>query len=376
MPHKQNKHIINSNSIVMLALVCISALAICFSTSSAQVQHSGAAQTSPATWTVLVGEEAAIEPQEYGLTGAWQFMRFYPENITINVGDKIVWKLKGSEPHTVTFPIPGEKIPDLIIPENNISQRLLLNPLAILPMGGSTYNGTALTGSGQLDVQPNFPKEYNLTFTEAGDFEYFCAFHSMMKGRVTVQPAGTAYPKTQEQIDLETAKLLAADMEAALKAALKMGDASIRPGLNGTIIHEIKLGYGNGSIVLMRFVPTNLTIHAGDTVEWTQGDIETPHTVSFLSGGKEPELILVEPQQIGPPKFVLNPMAQMPAGGTVYNGTGYFNSGAIWGEMVPLPGPQNYTLKFDTPGIYEYICIFHDYMGMKGQISVVPRISN
>ena len=82
----------------------------------------------------------------------------------------------------------------------------------------------------------------------------------MMKGRVVVQPAGTPYPKTQDQIDLETAKLLAADVEAALKATLKGANVSTSPGSNGTIIHKIKLGYGNGSIALMRFIPTDLTI--------------------------------------------------------------------------------------------------------------------
>jgi plastocyanin len=372
MSEKQNKQILPRRWMLMFTAFCILALAF-FSAASAQVQHSGAAQTNPMTWTVLVGGEAGIEPQEYGPSGAWQFMRFYPENITINVGDKIIWMLKGSEPHTVTFPIPGEKIPDLIIPENNSSQRLLLNPLAILPTGDSTYNGTMLTGSGQLDVQPNFPREYNLTFTKTGDFGYNCAFHNMMKGKVEVQPAGTPYPKTQEQIDLETAKLHAEDVEAALKATLKRANVSRSPGSNGTIIHKIKLGYGNGSIALMRFIPTDLTIQAGDTVEWVRGDIETPHTISFLSGGKEPELVLVEPQQRGPPKFVLNPVVLTPAGGNVYNGTDYFNSGAIWGTMVPLPGPQNYTLTFYTPGTYKYICVFHDYMGMKGQISVIPK---
>ena len=70
----------------------------------------------------------------------------------------------------------------------------------------------------------------------------------------------------------------------------------------------------------MRFIPTNLTIHAGDSVEWTRGDVMVPHTVSFLSGGNEPDLVLVEPQQRGPPKFVLNPAMQMPAGGKVYSG--------------------------------------------------------
>ncbi len=357
------------NAIILLAYALV--LIAIADTASGRSPPINATQTGPTTWTVLVGGEAAIEPQEYGPAGAWQFMRFYPENITINVGDKIVWKLKGSEPHTVTFPMPGEDVPQLIIPENNSSQRLQLNPLAVLPMSGSTYNGTTLTGSGQLDVQPNFPKEYNLTFTKPGDYEYFCAFHSMMNGSVKVQPAGTPYPKTQEQIDSESARLMAADMEAALKATLKMQNVSARAGSNG-IIHEIKLGYGNGSIVLMRFIPTNLTVLAGDTVEWTQGDIETPHTVSFLSGGEEPELILVEPQQREPPKFILNPVVQLPAGGNVYSGKEYFNSGAIWGTMLPMPGPKNYTLTFDTPGTYEYICIFHDYMGMKGQITVLP----
>lgn len=355
----------------MVMLICALMLTAVSGIAFAQLQPDNTSRTGPTTWTVLVGGEAAIEPQEYGPAGAWQFMRFYPENITIDVGDKIVWKLNGSEPHTVTFPMPGEKVPLLIIPENNTSQRLQLNPLAILPMGGSTYNGTSLTGSGQLDVQPNFPKEYNLTFTEPGEFEYFCAFHSMMNGGVTVQPAGTPYPKTQKQIDLESERIKAADMEAALKASLKGGNVSERTGSNVTI-HEIKVGYGNGRIALFRFVPANLTILAGDTVEWTQGDIETPHTVSFLSVGKEPDYVLVVPQQRGPPKFILNPVVQMPAGGDVYSGKEYFNSGALWGTALPLPGPRKYMLTFDTPGTYEYICIFHDYMGMKGWITVLP----
>jgi plastocyanin len=372
MSQKQDKHILYGTQTVKLTASFILMLAAFFGTTFAQIEIPEAAEDTPSTWTVLIGWEAAIEPQEYGLSGAWQFMRFYPENITVNVGDKIVWKLGGSEPHTVTFPMPGEKVPDLIIPENDTSLRLLLNPLAILPMGGLTYDGTTLTGSGQMDVQPGFPREYNLTFTEAGDFEYFCAFHSMMKGMVTVQPEGTVYPETQEQIDQKIAKLISADMEAALKATLGIEYASMHPGPNGTMIHEIKLGYDDNSIVLMRFAPMNLTLRAGDAVEWIQEGVEAPHTVSFLSGGEEPELILVEPQPVGPPKFALNPVIQMPAGGEVYSGTGYFNSGAMWGMMVPLPGPRNYTLTFDTPGAYEYICIFHDYMGMKGQISVLP----
>ena len=357
----------------IFTVACMLMLAIFSGMAFAQVQNVGGASAGATVWTVLVGGEAGISPQEYGPSGAWQFMRFYPENITVNVGDKIVWKLRGSEPHTVTFLAPKETVPGIIIPENNSSKRLILNPLFVLPDGGPNYDGTAPAGSGQLDVEPNFPREYNLTFTKAGKYEYFCGFHSMMKGNVTVQPAGTPYPEAQDQIDSEAAKQLSSDMEEALNAVPQAENVSMRPGPNGTAIYDINLGYGDGIVSWMRFVPTNLTIYAGDTVEWIRNDVEMPHTVTFLSGGKEPDLFLIEPQQRGPPEFVLNPMVQMPAGGKIYSGKGYFNSGVIWGEMVPLPGPSSYALTFDTPGDYEYLCVLHDYMGMKGLITVVPK---
>ena len=362
----------NSHKMLVLCVFVSAAMLVIFTCGAlAQIQSNGTSQTTPMSWTVLVGGEAAIEPGEYGPAGSWQFMRFYPENITINAGDTIVWKLASSEPHTVTFPKSGQQIPSLIIPEGNGSPRLLFNPLAILPQGGPIYNETELTGSGQMDMAPNFPKEYNLTFAETGNFEYYCAFHNMMKGRVTVQQAGTPYPKTQEQIDSDASKLKAADMEAALKIGSKTEMAPEEPKSDGTTKYVIKMGYGDGNISWTRFDPANITIKAGDSIEWIRDDVEMPHTVSFLSGGKEPELVLPEPQERGPPKFVLNPMVLKPAGGRTYNGTGYFNSGIIWGSRVPMPGPSNYTLSFDKPGTYDYICILHDYMGMKGRITVL-----
>jgi plastocyanin len=177
-----------------------------------------AVQSGPTTWTVLVGGEAEITQQEKGPAGAWQFMRFYPDSITINVGDTILWKLNSAEIHTVTFPKPGEKAPDLILPEGTDSQRVMFNPLVAFPQGASAYDGTALTASGQLGGGPQFPIEYKLTFTASGTFDYICAFHPMMKGKVIVQATGTAYPKTQSQIAADVNTQLIADMEAAMKA--------------------------------------------------------------------------------------------------------------------------------------------------------------
>ncbi|MEJ2558317.1 MAG: plastocyanin/azurin family copper-binding protein [Anaerolineae bacterium] len=286
----------------------------------------------------------------------------------------MVWKLDSAEPHTVTFPQPGEnKAPDLIIPEGGDSQRMLMNPLAVLPQGETEYDGSALTGSGQIGGGPDFPTEYKLTFTKAGTYDYYCAFHMMMKGTVVVQEAGTAYPKAQAQIDADAAAQLAADTQAAKQAEPTAMQTSTRPGPDGTTIYEVNVGYGDGIMTYMRFSPTDLTIHVGDTVEWTQKDVEAPHTITFTSGGQEPELVLAEPQQSGPPKLVLNPEVLAPAGGTTYSGQGYFNSGLVWGTEVPIPGPRTYSLTFDTPGTYNYICVLHDPLGMVGQVTVLAQ---
>lgn len=334
------------------------------------------AQTAPTTWTVLVGGEAGMEQQDMGPMGAWQMMRFYPENVTINVGDTVLWKLNSGEIHTVTFPKAGDKSPDLIVMEGSgNAQRALFNPLAMLPQGGSTFDGSALAGSGQLgDGQPT---EWKLTFTQPGTYQYFCALHPMMTGKVIVQAAGAAYPKTQAQIDADAKAQLEADAAAATKAEASIKAAKAMPAdpkPDGTSTFQIQVGYGDGILTWMRFDPTNLTVHVGDTVQWVQKDTMAPHTVTFISPDvTEPALVLPEPQKAGPPKLVLNPESIGPGGSAVYSGKGLFNSGMMWGTKDPMPGPRTYSLAFDTPGTYKYICVLHDEMGMVGQITVLPK---
>jgi plastocyanin len=284
-----------------------------------------------------------------------------------------VWKLSSAEFHTVTFPAPGEQAPAFLIPEGGDSQRLIANPLVAFPQGGATYDGTTYINSGLLQRAPGSPQEFKLTFTNPGDFAYLCAVHSMMKGHVIVQEAGAVYPKTQAQYDAEAKAQLAADTAAAAKMEAGASTATTKPGANGATIYQVKIGAGDGMISWMRFGPANLTIHVGDTVEWVQNDVETPHTVTFTSGQKEPADILPEPQASGPPKLVFNPVVLAPAGGATYSGTGFFNSGLIQGTQSPAPGPRSYSLVFDQPGTYEYICILHDGMGMDGTITVVAQ---
>jgi len=315
------------NAAVRWIVACTVALAALAGVGLPQVQPAAAAAPGRAvTWTVLLGGQGEMQQQAMGPMGVWQFMRFYPDTITVNVGDTIVWKYNAAEPHTVTFPKSGDKMPDLAIPEGGNSQRMLFDPPVIFPQGGATYDGTALVGSGQMGGGPQFPTEFKLTFTKPGTYDYFCAFHvSMMKGKVVVQPAGTPYPMTQVQIDAAASAQIATDTQAALKveAQLKASPVSTRPGPNGTTIYQVKIAYGDGMMAWMRFNPAQLTIKVGDSVEWVQQDVEDPHTVTFTSGSPDPDIVLPEPQQSGPPKLVLNPQLFGPAGAMTYSGKGY-----------------------------------------------------
>ena len=341
-----------------------------------------APQAAPATWHVVIGGEAGVEPVEQGPVPRWTFMRFYPAAITIDVGDTIHWTLATTELHTVSFLAPGQALPAFEVPEGGGGQRMLINPQVAFPAGGPRYDGTAYANSGQLDKGGQAPTDYSLTFTEAGTYPYLCIVHTHpgadgkpegMLGVVTVQPAGAPYPQTQAQIDAAAAAQLATDTRMATQAEPAATQVTTAPGPNGTTMYNVNVGYGDMMMDYMRFAPSELTIAQGDTVVFTQRAPGAPHTVTFASGGAEPDLVLPEPQPGGPPKLVLNPAVLNPAGGRVYSGTGYFNSGWLNGATTPAPGPRSYALTFDTPGRFAYYCVLHDDQGMVAHITVQAR---
>lgn len=93
---------------------------------------------------------------------------------TIPVGASVTrTNQANNSPHTVTFPVAGSPLPEL--PGDPFTP----------PMGGSTYDGSAVTNSGVL----NAGQSYTLTFTKAGTYVYYCLFHDQegMQGTVIVQ---------------------------------------------------------------------------------------------------------------------------------------------------------------------------------------------
>ena len=282
---------------------------------------------------VLVGSQTKNE--------AIQGMRFLPGRITIDAGDTVAWIANGAEIHTVTFFKGGhhkKKLP--AFNPGNIKQ--------LTRQGGSVYTPkkhfnsglmtTVPTGqdSGPLPPVPHVQK-YRLLFPHTGRFTYYCLVHGlMMTGTVIVQPHGTAYPKSQDQIDQQAR----AD-EAALNAEGRQLRADLRQQSTN---HKVFAGDDNGRVMVMRFVRRTVTIHVGQRVRFLNIGGGAPHTVTF---GKEP-----------PPPGLFGP-----SGDPKHFKGGNLNSGIIG------PGGK-FTVTFLKAGTFHYVCALHDFMGMKGKVVV------
>ena len=141
---------------------------------------------------------------------------------------------------------------------------------------------------------------------------------------------------------------------------------------------------GDGHLDIDAFLPDTLTVRQGDTVVWYT-DHGVPHTVTFLAPGQSmPEtwgVALPDGTPVTPGMPPLDPSVQprlisinrepvRPS--PTYDGQSYYSSGQIGGEPPGRFG-TTWALTFDTPGTFEYVCILHLDVGMRGQITVTPR---
>jgi plastocyanin len=316
------------------------------------------------TWEVQVGGDV----QEEFISS----QRYYPNPITINVGDTVRYEFVAF--HTVTF-TGGEPLPPLALPGTEAGT-LILNPrvnFSSLPPGqtSATYDGTQFInlipeeGEGDEDAPP---PSFTVTFTKAGTFGYFCAFHPGMRGEVVVTPSGAALPETPTQAEARgkaELEMTLAAMRAQIGMAQPVQPATTEaPGRSTT--HSALAGLGSGfSVSALAFLPDRLTVRRGDLLAWTLADPFEVHTVTFTSGDELPGLAEPAPGPegaMGPPTLVIPARVALPTGGDTYTGTGYLNSGLMFGGA-------SFILRIDAPaGSYEYYCIIHPFM--EGTITV------
>jgi plastocyanin len=120
-------------------------------------------------------------------------------------------------------------------------------------------------------------------------------------------------------------------------------------------------GAGQDTVSINAFFPASLRIRAGDTVTWKINSDE-PHTATFLADEPPPPDPIPIPDG-GPTDIMLNPKSffstRAPdAPVETYDGTVYRNSGFLSNGTV-VPPNESYSLTFDKPGTYQYICLIH-----------------
>ncbi len=284
--------------------------------------------------------QAATQAANYTVTVGWGDRGFAaniftPEVIQIYAGDSVTFRSEaGLEPHTVTFgpmSLLSQLNPELFIPQKAGPPIVALNPKVADPTPGHIYNGSGFANSGFL----NKGQSWTETFSKPGTYHYYCILHydpspngPKMSGVVVVNP---------------------------------------RPAAGHTYV--VTSGYDNKYSAADSFFPRHLTIHAGDSVEFTPGF----HTVAFGPDSErtylEKHLYLPIPQKNGPPLLAFNPKVVFPSGGNVYNGSGFLNSGVML-PTDPNAKPSNFKVTFTKPGTYEFDCLLHP--GMDGTVTVLP----
>jgi plastocyanin len=176
----------------------------------------------------------------------------------------------------------------------------------------------------------------------------------------------------------------------------------------GTTTKMVHAGEGNASTVIVAFVPQKIEIKAGESITWfNPTTVPEPHSVTFLKDNKyladyaapfhvpnSTEFKPLDPKSNTEPLFApnqhgeaaktvvtVNARAYMPvvidaSGNKVkylpinsnYNMNGtesYLNSGWLWPKGMSPPGSppvNNFTVTFEKPGTYSYLCNVHPWM--------------
>jgi plastocyanin len=354
----------------VLAAALLLVLAV-VAVASAAPSTTSSARKAGTTYTVWVGAENAH--RGVGI------MAYFPSTIRIHAGDSVRFVQNSNEIHTVTF-LGGQSMPEFVVPAASLGLPPTPSPLVLNPAVTARTQGTVTlsdqttwANSGVMGREQGQYRSFKVTFTATGTYDYVCVIHgTMMSGKVVVTGNGARVlsPMKDKAIAMHQIARKMATVPAVFRAARHaVQPATKNP--DGTWTQHVLLGYDKGQIGLMRFFPSRVRVHAGDTVEWAMGKHSmAPHTVTFLNGTADTGLVVPVLQQDQSVVLYLNPDVVLPSqpAQTLLR-TGYYNSGLL----QPAPGTTYSLVVGDvTPGPLRYMCLLHDTSGMKGSLVVLP----
>lgn len=341
-----------------------------------------------ANWNAKVGAESPDMGR--------QALAFLPNEIWIHAGDTITWTWQSDEIHTLTFLTPGQITPSDFT----------------VGCPGFASSGSAFDGSTCLSTPPMVKGQtFTVSFPTAGNYKFDCLVHNTMTGAIHVLNASETLPHNQDFYDDQAAdeqRHLLRDTDDAksmddgmdgMAASHASGSMSMRvlsrrnrpsvgiketaagdlPGGNQAGWKQVKAGVGEISstpggyqqLAILRFLNGTVTIHAGDTVEWTNYDPDEPHTITLGP----------DPANPFPPSANVTVDSDGAFHAVIVSPSQNVHSGTILQALEDEGGlpsnplaanPTRFRATFTQPGTYNYHCFFHDTLGMVGKVIVLP----
>jgi plastocyanin len=315
-------------------------------------------------WNAKVGGQS----KDMGMQAA----AFLPNELWVHAGDTVTWTFTSDDVHTVTFLTAGQ-----VFPFDFTQGCPPISP------SGSSFDGSTCVSSPPSTRGQTFA----VTFPKAGNYEIVCLVHSQMFGMIHVLDRLLPLPHDQAFYDKQ-----AQEQERALLADDDDADnGQSQPQSMGAMLmarvmpHGPTVTAGTGEISatpggqqglsIVRFLNGTVQIHAGDTVEWTNSDPATGHTITF---GTEPTDLIDPSCSPSPCTVSTDPDGALHA--TITGPNQNVHSGAIVAlyedesgvpQAPPFP-PTRFRVTFTKSGTYPYKCSFHDNLGMIGTVVVLP----
>ena len=289
-----------------------------------------------------------------------QALAFLPNELWIHAGDTVTWKFEADDVHTVTFlrTVPGPQA----------------RPPFPVGCPGFSSEPASFDGTTCVTTPPMVTgQRFSVTFPKKGNYKLVCLVHENMTGVVHVLDSLTPLPFDQEDYNEQAAD----QRRDILSDADRGGHDGRREEADHHLGHGVIAGFGevtaNGggsrTLSIMRFNHDTITIHAGGTVEWTNEDPVTPHTITFGT----------EPADPIPPSSNVTLDEDGARHLAIHRTSDSAHSGFILAapqERLFLPqapvGVTRFRVTFARAGTYPYICALHDDLGMKGKIIVLP----
>jgi plastocyanin len=300
-------------------------------------------QVVQAQWNANVGAQSDDKGS--------QALAFLPNEIWIHAGDSITWRFGANEIHTITFLKADQPRP------------FFIDGCPGFSTDPATYDGSTCVTTDPFALKKR--DSFTVIFPVAGNFKLVCLVHENMTGAVHVLALDQPLPHDQAFYDAQAKK----ERDAVLSDTDITTDSDDHPVSAG--IGEVSAtAGGSDTLSVYRFFDDKIQIHAGETVQWTNQDPITPHTITF---GPDPAGDPTPPS----PDVTVDPDGARHA--IIDSTSDRTHSGFIMAapqERLGLPqaplGVTRFRVTFPNAGTFPYQCALHDSAGMKGVVFVSP----